>query len=121
MTDRIERPTLTEGPYGVGDVVDARYELIRPVGRGGMGTVWVAHDRVLEIHVALKVVALVQPGMLQRQLADRMLREAQSAAKLGHPAICRVLNFGTTQSRLEVAITNPAPFPITPMFPSSFT
>lgn len=37
-------------------IVADRYELLRPVGRGGTGTVWLAHDRVLHRRVALKEI-----------------------------------------------------------------
>ena len=88
---------LLDGPYTQGDVVDARYRLVRPLGEGGMGMVWVAHDQLLEVHVALKLMALRRRGQRQETLAARLLQEARAAARLGHPAICRVLNFGTTQ------------------------
>jgi serine/threonine protein kinase len=88
---------LQEGPYGAGDVVDARYRLVRALGHGGMGTVWVAHDQVLEVHVALKLMSLRHRGSRQHTLSARLLQEARAAARLGHPGICRVLNFGTTQ------------------------
>jgi serine/threonine protein kinase len=88
---------LLDGPYSQGDVVDARYKLVRPLGEGGMGMVWVAHDQLLEVHVALKLMAIRHRGQRQETLAARLLQEARAAARLGHPAICRVLNFGTTQ------------------------
>lgn len=46
-------------PLGPGDVVDGRYELQRQLGAGGLGRVFVAYDRPLDRHVALR---LVEPG-----------------------------------------------------------
>jgi eukaryotic-like serine/threonine-protein kinase len=87
---------VVDGPYAVGDVVDGRYRLIRPLGQGGMGTVWVAEDQVLDVHVALKLVSLRNRGPQQHTLTARLLQEARTAAKLTNPAICRVLNYGST-------------------------
>jgi serine/threonine-protein kinase len=97
MPNLSDTDLLLDGPYAQGDVVDARYKLVRPLGEGGMGMVWVAHDQLLEVHVALKLMALRHRGQRQETLAARLLQEARAAARLGHPAICRVLNFGTTQ------------------------
>jgi serine/threonine-protein kinase len=77
-----------------GDVIAGRYVLERKLGEGGMGVVWVAQSTALDIQVALK--------MLRRELAgtqavDRMAREARTAAQLGHPALVRVLDFGTSE------------------------
>ena len=71
-------------------VVADRYELIREVGRGGMGAVWLARDRVLQREVALKRLGLV-PG---REDADaaRVEREARIAATVNHPNVVGVLD-----------------------------
>jgi len=97
MMSATDKDLVLEGPYGPGDVIDARYHLVRPLGRGGMGAVWVARDRVLDVHVALKLMGLRTHAVQQQTLAARLLQEARAAARLGHPAICRVLNYGTTQ------------------------
>jgi serine/threonine protein kinase len=60
-----------------------------------MGEVWVARDMVLDVHVALKV--LKSQRAAAPIAARRMLQEARTAAQLGHPAICRVFDFGETQ------------------------
>jgi serine/threonine protein kinase len=88
---------LPQGSYAAGDVIDARYRLVRALGQGGMGNVWVAYDQVLDVHVALKLVGLRHRGTEQQTLSARLLQEARAAARLTHPGICRVLNFGTTQ------------------------
>ena len=58
-----------------------------------MGVVWVAHSLVLGVDVAIK---LIRAGRADPELASRMAREAQVTATLGHPAIVRVFDFGTT-------------------------
>lgn len=73
-------------------VVDNRYELVEPLGSGGMANVYLAHDEVLDRHVAIKV--------LRDQYADdeefvgRFRREAQSAARLSHPHIVQIYDWG---------------------------
>lgn len=71
-------------------VVADRYELQREVGRGGMGAVWLAVDRILRRQVALKRVGLV-PG---REEVDgsRVEREARVAAMVNHPNVVGVLD-----------------------------
>jgi len=62
-----------------------RYSLERELGRGGMGTVWLARDVQLDRPVAIKVL---HPDVAARPGArDRFLREAQTAARLAHPNI----------------------------------
>ena len=81
--------------YAPGDVIGDKYKLVRPRGSGGMGTVWIARDRVLAVQVALKIVSL--PGHDMRAIARRVLEEARTAARLGHAAIVRVNDFGITK------------------------
>jgi len=80
--------------YGPGDVISERYQLVRLLGEGGMGIVWVAHSIPLDIDVALKVIAADLAGTAA---AERMAQEARAAARLGHPAMVRVMDFGKTQ------------------------
>ncbi|HVF06140.1 MAG TPA: serine/threonine-protein kinase [Frankiaceae bacterium] len=67
-------------------IVADRYLLREPVGRGGMGVVWRADDRVLGRPVAVKEVHL-QPGLADEErdaLKQRVVREARAAAMLNH-------------------------------------
>jgi serine/threonine protein kinase len=68
-----------------------RYEIQRRLGRGGMGTVYVAHDPVLGRMVAIKMFA----GDLDMPDArERFAREARAAAALSHPNIVTIFDFG---------------------------
>ena len=87
-----EPPELN--PYLAGEVVGDRYRLVREIGRGGMGVVWVAHSLVLGVDVALK---LIRASAASSALSSRMAREAHAAARLGHPALVRVFDFGWTR------------------------
>jgi Protein kinase domain len=73
-----------------------RYEIQRRLGRGGMGTVYAAHDSILGRLVAIKVFA----GDLDIPDArERFVREARSAAALTHPHIVAVHDFGDHESQ----------------------
>jgi hypothetical protein len=69
-----------------------RYQLLRLLGQGGMGAVYLAHDNQLDRSVALKVPKL-EAGDPSQVLA-RFYREAQAAAALRHPNICAVYDVG---------------------------
>ncbi|MBI3863065.1 MAG: protein kinase [Planctomycetia bacterium] len=62
-----------------------RYRLLRPLGAGGMGAVWLAEHRVMNRQVALKII---RPEFLEKPGAiERFRREVQAAARLHHPNI----------------------------------
>ncbi|WP_214416516.1 serine/threonine-protein kinase [Sphaerisporangium fuscum] len=70
----------------------ARYELLSPIGRGTMGTVWRAHDRLLGRDVAVKEIRQ-DSGLSKEQrdeLRERMIREGRAAAKIAHPSVATV-------------------------------
>ena len=73
-------------------VVAGRYALTDVLGRGGMGTVWLATDRVLERQVAMKEITFsVELTDEERGiLRERTMREARAAAKLDHPCVTTV-------------------------------
>ena len=73
------------------DLSATRYEVIREIGRGGMGTVYLARDRDLDRDVALKVLNAPDPtGDLRR----RLVAEARHLARLEHPGIVPVHDVG---------------------------
>src|ERR687893_759670 len=73
-------------------VLDNRYDVVRPLGSGGMGEVYLARDRVLGRDVALKVLRKQYAG--DDEFAERFKREAMSAASLSHPNIVQVYDRG---------------------------
>ena len=74
------------------DLGDTKYRVLEELGSGGMGTVYLAEDRVLGRKVALKVVG---PGAASPEIAARTLREARIIARLEHPGIVPVHDAGT--------------------------
>ena len=76
-------------------VLDNRYDVVRPLGSGGMGDVYLARDRVLGRDVALKVLRKQFAG--DGEFAERFKREAMSAASLSHPNIVQVYDRGETE------------------------
>lgn len=90
---RQRRASSPADPYLPGEIISDRYRLTRELGRGGMGVVWAADSLVLGIDVALK---LIETGGADTETTSRMAREAHAAARLGHPALVRVFDFGWT-------------------------
>jgi serine/threonine protein kinase len=88
-------PSRREGKvHAPGDVVDGRYVLIDQLGKGGMGVVWKARSTALDVEVAVKLVR--SSPTPSSDAFKRMAREAHAAARLGHPAMATVLDFGAT-------------------------
>ena len=69
-----------------------KYEIVKPLGRGAMGMVYLAHDTVLERDVALKVMAaqIADDQVVQ----ERFAREAKAVAKMTHPNVVMVFDLG---------------------------
>ena len=85
-----DHPAL-EGEIGPGTQL-GDYQLIHVIGRGGMGVVYQAEHRMLGHTVAIKLL----PATLDRpKLRQRFLREASAAARMDHPNIVRVFDFGS--------------------------
>lgn len=73
------------------DLGGTRYELVEPIGRGGMGAVYRARDRVLDRPVAVKVLHDLPAGA---DAEARLAREARLTARLEHPGIVPVHDAG---------------------------
>ena|GEM_PF-1199818 len=79
-----------------------RYRVIRELGRGGMGAVYLAEDTVLKRQVALKIPQF-DPSKAE-QMEARFMREAQLAAQLSHPNICQVYDVGVIDGQYVMAM-----------------
>ena len=90
---RPDRSTSIFRSLEAGLLVGGKYRLVRCLAEGGMATLWVAHNETLDIEVAIK---FIRTDLTTPKLAERLLTEARAAAKLGHPAIVRVFDFGRT-------------------------
>lgn len=69
-------------------ILNGRYELIRPIGYGGMAEVFLAHDQLLDRDVAVKM--LRNQFLEDKELLEQFRREAKSAARLVHPYIINI-------------------------------
>ena len=85
----------------IGQTINDRYRLDALLGDGGMGTVFRAFDRNLDRQVAIKLMH--SHFARQPEFRRRLIQEAQTAAKLDHPSIVRIYDFG--ESDLGLFIT----------------
>ena len=94
MTDRLAPPTE---PSTAPRLLAGRYRLYEELGRGGMATVHLAVDEVLQREVAVK---LLHPFLVGDDVAlDRFRREARAAAQVEHAAVVRVHDWGVDDAQ----------------------
>jgi len=79
-----------------------KYKIIAEIGQGSMGQVFRAHDPVLGRDVALKTIS-AKIGV-DEEMRKRFQREAQAAARLNHPHIVTVFDFGEEGGRIYIAM-----------------
>lgn len=81
----------------IGQTLDEKYRIERELGRGGMGTVYLAMHVGTERPVAVKVIS---PQFMQRpEFVERFRREARAAGRLRHPNVVDVTDFGFADTR----------------------
>ena len=76
----------------------AQYDVLRLIGRGGMGAVYLGRERLLDRLVAIKVLPHESAGT--EDARERFLREARTAARLTHPNVVPLYSFGEAGSTL---------------------
>ncbi len=81
----------------IGQILDGKYSIERPLGKGGMGTVYLATHVGTGRPVAVKVIA---PDYMERaEFVERFRREAQAAGRLRHPNVVDVTDFGFSSTK----------------------
>ena len=100
---------MTTAPFTSDPLIDARlgsYRIIRPLGMGGMGKVYVAHDETLKRPVAIKVFRPA-PGNESPDSLERFRLEGRAACRFTHPNAVTVFDFSisTTGIRKNERIT----------------
>jgi serine/threonine-protein kinase len=83
-----------ERRYTQGVLINGKYLLEARIGSGGMGTVWLAQNLMLESAVAVK---MIDPGVRRDETLARFRLEACVEARFKHPNIVRVFDFGHTE------------------------
>jgi serine/threonine protein kinase len=83
----------------IGDVLSGRYAIVGELGRGGMGAVFLARDKLLDREVAVKTVTA---SVHDAEARERFVREARVVAKLDHPNIMPLHDLGDHEGQLSV-------------------
>ncbi|MGE3466069.1 MAG: protein kinase [Pyrinomonadaceae bacterium] len=79
-----------------GQTLDGKYQMTRELGKGGMGTVYLATHQGTERPVAVKIIS---PEFMQRaEFVERFRREARAAGRLRHPNVVNVTDFGFAET-----------------------
>ena len=90
-----------EDPSGA-QVLAGKYKLVHQLGKGGMGTVWLAHHLTLQSPVAIK---LIEPQIASNPEAlARFMREARAAAALRSPHVVQILDHGVDDGTPYIAM-----------------
>src|SRR5262245_24010883 len=79
-----------------GECLDDRYEILRPLGEGGMGRVYVARQITADREVAVKVIH--EQRLHDPRAVRRFIEEARAACAMRHPNVVTVHDFGRTSA-----------------------
>ena len=92
----LEQPESLEG-RNIG-----HYKIIRPLGCGGMGQVFLAHDARLNRHIAIKLLSF--DVLTNPEWASLLEREARMASAISHPYVAHIYEIGEAESRHFIAM-----------------
>jgi serine/threonine-protein kinase len=85
-----------------GDVVEGRYRIIKTLGEGGMGTVFLAEHTLIKRRVAIKIL---HPELAtDAEVIERFMNEARAAGTLGHPNIVESTDMGFTTNHVPYIV-----------------
>ena len=85
-----------------GDVVEGRYRIIKTLGEGGMGTVFLAEHALIKRRVAIKIL---HPELAtDADVIERFMNEARAAGTLGHPNIVESTDMGFTHNHVPYIV-----------------
>jgi serine/threonine-protein kinase len=91
-----------ESVVKTGDVVEGRYRIIKTLGEGGMGTVFLAEHALIKRRVAMKVL---HPELAtDAHVIERFMNEARAAGTLGHPNIVESTDMGFTSNHVPYIV-----------------
>src|SRR5262245_32304046 len=93
--------SITMDPL-IGSVVLDRYEVIRRIGSGGMGSVYIGKQKAVNRDVALKI--LRTDLMTNEHVRERFRREAEIIGKLRHPNTIQLIDYGETVEGLAIMV-----------------
>ncbi|MEV5773517.1 serine/threonine-protein kinase [Streptomyces antimycoticus] len=87
-----QQPAAGAQDSNTGRLIGGRYQLVSRLGHGGMGTVWLAHDQIVDRDVAVKEPRVPDdlPERERQTVYQRMQREARAAARIDHPSVVTV-------------------------------
>ncbi|MBW2277999.1 MAG: serine/threonine protein kinase [Deltaproteobacteria bacterium] len=78
-----------------GQILDGKYRILRRLGKGGMGAVYMGQHSMIGRHVAIKILHAELSA--DEEMVTRFYREAQAAAAIGHKSIIDVFDLGVTE------------------------
>jgi hypothetical protein len=90
----MRRGKNSEPELETSELIDGRYQLLGPLGKGGMGVVYRALQRPIGREVAVKLLRRSDAASDPERAAKRFLREARAIAELHHPHIVPLFDFG---------------------------
>ena len=85
------------------NIINNRYKILRPIGEGGMGTVYLIEDQLRDNKIS--ALKMIRPGLLDPTSVDHFKSEFEALTRLHHPALAEVYDFGTVAGTQEYFFT----------------